>query len=110
MGEALPSCERLGQEIRAAGFEAPEWMRTSALETLVPNELLSVLVSRPEFDTYQAELHWVHAGEEVLSDSREPGCGGDGPAVEEAGVARRDVHRRPLERSAMHMEPRTPRS
>lgn len=49
----------LGGEIRAASLQAPDWLRTSAIEKLVPNELLSVLVSRPELDTHQAKLHWV---------------------------------------------------
>jgi hypothetical protein len=57
--EALPAWEHLGEEIKAAGFEAPDWVKTSALEKLVPLDLLSVLVGRPELDTYARKLHWV---------------------------------------------------
>ncbi len=48
-----------GEEIKAAGFEAPDWVKTSALEKLVPMDLLSVLVGRPELDTYARKLHWA---------------------------------------------------
>ena len=57
--EALPEWERLGEEVQAAGFQAPDWIRVCALEKLVPADLLSTLVSRPELDTYGKKLHWV---------------------------------------------------
>ena len=55
--EALPEWERLGEEVRSAGFDAPDWLRESALEKLVPLEWLSVLIGRPELDTYARKLH-----------------------------------------------------
>jgi hypothetical protein len=59
--EALPEWERLGEEVRAAGLEMPEWMRRAALEKLVPTEMLTTLISRPELDTYSTRVHWVKA-------------------------------------------------
>ena len=56
---ALPAWERLGEEVRTSGFDAPEWVRSAALEKLVPTDLLRVLVSRPELETYAAKLAWV---------------------------------------------------
>ena len=56
---ALPAWERLGEEVRSSGFDAPEWVRAAALEKMLPAELLRVLVSRPELDSYAAKLSWV---------------------------------------------------
>ena len=57
--EALPEWERLGEEVRATGFDMPDWVRTSALEKLVPADLLTTLVGRPELDSYGQKLRWV---------------------------------------------------
>ena len=43
---ALPAWERLGEEVRTAGFECAEWMRSAALEKLLPLDLLRIVVSR----------------------------------------------------------------
>ena len=57
--ESLPEWARLGEDIRAAGFEAPEWVRIGALEKIVPMDLLRTLIGRPELVTYIRELHWA---------------------------------------------------
>ena len=57
--EALPEWERLGEEIKSAGFDAPDWIRVSALEKIVPTDLLSTLVGRPELDSYSKKIHWI---------------------------------------------------
>jgi hypothetical protein len=57
--EALPEWERLGEEVKASGFDMPDWVRVSALEKLVPADLLGSLVGRPELDTYGRKVHWV---------------------------------------------------
>ena len=36
-------------------------MRRAALEKLVPTEMLTTLISRPELDTYSTRVHWVKA-------------------------------------------------
>jgi hypothetical protein len=58
---ALPVWERLGEEVRTAGLELPDWMKSAALEKLVPTELLPTLISRPELDTYVRRLQWIKA-------------------------------------------------
>ena len=55
--EAFPEWERLGEEIKSAGFDAPDWIRVSALEKIVPTDLLSTLVGRPELDSYSKKIH-----------------------------------------------------
>jgi len=58
---ALPAWERLGEEVRTLNFEMPDWVRTAALEKLVPAELLRVLISRPELSSFSDKLAWVKA-------------------------------------------------
>ena len=60
--EALPEWERLGEEVKASGFDMPDWVRISALEKLVPTDLLGSLVGRPELDTYGKKVHWGTPG------------------------------------------------
>ena len=59
--EALPAWEHLGEEVQAAGFNAPYWVKVSALEKLVPLDILNVIVGRPELDTFAKKLHWVRS-------------------------------------------------
>lgn len=58
---ALPAWERLGEEVRTAGFDVPEWVKSAALEKLLPMELLRTLISRPELDSLAARLAWVRS-------------------------------------------------
>ena len=58
---ALPSWERLGEEVRTAGFDVPEWVKSAALEKLLPLELLRTLISRPELDSLSTRLAWVRS-------------------------------------------------
>jgi hypothetical protein len=55
----LPAWERLGEEIKLAGLDLPEWLRSAALEKLLPAPLLGTLVSRSELNTYAARVTWV---------------------------------------------------
>ena len=41
----LPAWERLGEEVKLAGVDLPEWMRSAALEKLLPAQLLATLIS-----------------------------------------------------------------
>jgi hypothetical protein len=52
----LPAWERLGEEVKLAGLDLPEWLRSAALEKLLPAPLLATLVARPELSTYSARL------------------------------------------------------
>ena len=58
---ALPAWERLGEEVRTAGFDLPEWVKSAALEKLIPLELLRTLISRPELDSLNARLAWIRS-------------------------------------------------
>ena len=42
----------LGSEVEASGFEMPEWMRAAAILKLVPREMESQIVARPELRSY----------------------------------------------------------
>ena len=54
--EALPSWERVGSEVLIG---VPEWVKAQALDKLVLQEQLSVIVSRPELADYGVKLLWV---------------------------------------------------
>jgi hypothetical protein len=58
---ALPAWERLGEEVRTAGFDVPEWVKSAALEKLLPVDLLRTLISRPELDSLASRLAWVRS-------------------------------------------------
>ena len=58
---ALPAWERLGEEVRTAGFDVPEWVKSAALEKLLRVELLRTLISRPELDSLAVRLAWVRS-------------------------------------------------
>ena len=78
----LPAWERLGEEVKLAGLDLPEWMRNSAFEKLLPAQLLNTLISRPELDTYSQRLVWVktqmeHARGTAQATAFGPGSGKD---------------------------------
>ena len=78
----LPAWERLGEEVKLAGLDLPEWLRSAALEKLLPAQLLSTLVARPELATYAARLTWVktqmeHARGLAQATAYGPGTGKD---------------------------------
>ena len=43
------------------GYVVPEWVKAQALDKLVPQEQLSVIVSRPELADCNPKLLWVKA-------------------------------------------------
>ena len=55
----LPAWERLGEEVALSGLGLPEWLACSALEQLLPAQLLDPLVARSELKTFAARLAWV---------------------------------------------------
>ena len=55
----LPVWERLGEEVKLSGLDLPEWMRSAALEKLLPAPLLATLIARPELATYSVRVDWV---------------------------------------------------
>jgi hypothetical protein len=60
--DALPKWLQLGVELEAAAFQVPEWLKCTALEKLLPQELLEAVVSRPtELDTFAKRLSFVKA-------------------------------------------------
>jgi hypothetical protein len=78
----LPAWERLGEEVETSGFILPEWMRRSALEKLLPTQLLNVLISRSELQTYAVRLAWVktqmeHSRGVQQAAAYRPGAGKD---------------------------------
>ena len=52
----LPAWERLGEEVKLAGLDFPEWLNCVALEKLLPTQLLGTMVARPELASYAARL------------------------------------------------------
>jgi hypothetical protein len=78
----LPAWERLGEEVKLAGLDLPEWLRSAALEKLLPAQLLATLVARPELATYATRLAWVktqmeHARGLAQASAYGPGTGKD---------------------------------
>ena len=78
----LPAWERLGEEVKLAGLDLPEWLRSAALEKLLPAPLLGTLVARPELATYGARVAWVktqmeHARGLAQASAYGPGTGKD---------------------------------
>ena len=60
--EALPRWLQLGADLEAAALHVPEWMKSTALEKLVPKELLEAIVGRPtELNSYEKRLAFVKA-------------------------------------------------
>ena len=58
---ALPAWVRLGEEVSSAGFGLEEWVKSAALEKLLPLELLRIMIARPELDSYGTRLTWVRS-------------------------------------------------
>ncbi len=78
----LPAWERLGEEVTLSGLGLPEWLRSSALEQLLPAQLLTSLVARPELKTCAERLAWVktqmeHARGNAQATAYGPGIGKD---------------------------------
>ncbi len=55
----LPAWERLSEEVISSGLVLPEWMRNSALEKIIPTQLLATMVARSEVQGYSVRLAWV---------------------------------------------------
>ncbi len=55
----LPAWERTGEEVLLTGLELPEWMRNSAIEALLPQQLLNTMIARSDLDTSALRLAWV---------------------------------------------------
>jgi len=78
----LPAWERLTEEVETSGFLLPEWMRRSALEKLLPTQLLSTLIARDDLKTYAVRLSWVktqmeHTRGAMQAAAYGPGVGKD---------------------------------
>ncbi len=78
----LPAWERLGEEVLSTGLELPKWMRSAALERLLPQPLLNTLVARPELATYETRLAWIqtqmeYARGQAQATAYAPGSGKD---------------------------------
>ena len=58
---ALPLWEQLGGEIALGGLVIPDLLKAQALEKLIPDFLLQVIVSRLEFSTDGPKLQWFKA-------------------------------------------------
>ena len=59
--EALSSWEQLGAEVLSGGYPLRDWLRATALDKLIPEELLKTVVGRPELQDYHEKLKWVRA-------------------------------------------------
>jgi hypothetical protein len=94
----LPAWVRLGEEVKAAGLDIPEWLRSAALEKLLPAPLLATLIARPELATYAQRIGWVetqmeHSRGMAQATAYAPGSGKD---------ASGDVYMNSLEAPAGH--------
>ena len=57
----LEKWQALGAEVEASGDECPEWMRAAAVLKLVPRELESQIVAKPELRSFAQRLGWIKA-------------------------------------------------
>ncbi len=89
----LPAWERLGEEVMLSDLVLPEWMRCSALEKLLPAQLLGTLVARPELSTYSARLAWVKTQMEHARGLAQAAAYGPGTGKDSSG----DVYMNSLE-------------
>ena len=64
--EELPKWEQLGIEVAAGGCQAPDMLKSIALDKLVPEDMLKQIVGRPELATFDAKLRWVKAQMEYV--------------------------------------------
>ena len=59
--ERLPYWEQLGAEITTGGYPLPDWLRANSLEKLVPDDMLKIIVGRPELSAYTPKMEWIRA-------------------------------------------------
>ena len=59
--EALPQWEQLGGEIALGGLVILELLKAQALDKLIPESLLQIIVSRPELSAYGSKLQRLKA-------------------------------------------------
>jgi hypothetical protein len=97
----LPAWERLGEDVKLAGLDIPEWLRSAALEKLLPAPLLATLVARPELSTYDARLAWVKTQMEHSRGLQQAAAYGPGVGKDASG----DVYMNSVEAPAGHCEP-----
>jgi hypothetical protein len=57
--EAMPLWEPLGSEVAVSGYPGPDWVRSQALDKLVPQEMLTTIIGRPELANFKEKLCWV---------------------------------------------------
>ena len=94
----LPAWERLGEEVKLAGLDIPEWLRNAALEKLLPKPLLATLVARPELSTYEMRLAWVKTQMEHSRGQAQAAAYGPGVGKDASG----DVYMNSLEAPSCH--------
>jgi hypothetical protein len=92
----LPAWERLGEEVETSGFVLPEWMRRSALEKLLPTQLLNTLIARSELKTYSVRLAWVKTQMEHSRGVAQAAAYGPGTGKDASG----DVYMNSVEAAA----------
>jgi hypothetical protein len=92
----LPAWERLGEEVETSGFVLPEWMRRSALEKLLPTQLLNTLIARSELKEYSVRLAWVKTQMEHSRGVAQAAAYGPGTGKDASG----DVYMNSVEAAA----------
>jgi hypothetical protein len=97
----LPMWERLGEDVKLAGLDVPEWLRSAALEKLLPAQLLATLVARPELSTYDARLSWVKTQMEHTRGLQQAAAYSPGAGKDASG----DVHMNSVAPAAGACEP-----
>jgi hypothetical protein len=96
----LPAWERLGEEVETSGFVLPEWMRRSALEKLLPTQLLNTLIARSELKEYSVRLAWVKTQMEHSRGVAQAAAYGPGTGKDASG----DVYMNSVEAAAAPAE------
>jgi len=91
----LPAWERLGEEVKLAGLDLPEWLRSAALEKLLPTQLLGTMIARPELASYAARVTWVKTQMEHARGLAQASAYGPSVGKDTSG----DVHMGSLEMS-----------
>jgi hypothetical protein len=57
--EAMPLWEQLGSEVALGGYPVPDWVRSQALDKLVPQDMMTTIVGKPELAEFKAKVSWV---------------------------------------------------
>ena len=57
--EKLPPWEQTGRELAMSGITSHPLIQAQALENLVPDTLLQVIISRPDLADFEPKLRWV---------------------------------------------------